>query len=76
MCKVLNVYRSSFSVWLKEPQSNAEKDNARLLEQIKISYYKVAVGMAVHASHMSCAIRVKYAEKTVCLLDEASQTHS
>jgi putative transposase len=38
MCKVLNVYRSSFSVWLKEPQSNAEKDNARLLEQIKISY--------------------------------------
>jgi putative transposase len=44
MCKVLNVYRSSFYVWLKEPQSNAEKDNARLLEQIKISYIQSGGG--------------------------------
>ena len=38
MCKVLNVHRSSFYAWLKEPQSDAEKDNVRLLEQIKASY--------------------------------------
>jgi putative transposase len=38
MCKVLNVDRSSFYAWLKELQSNAEKDNVRLLEQIKASY--------------------------------------
>lgn len=38
MCKVLNVHRSGFYAWLKEPQSNAEKNNVRLLEQIKASY--------------------------------------
>ena len=38
MCKVLNVHRSGFYAWLKEPQSDAEKDNVRLLEQIKASY--------------------------------------
>jgi len=38
MCKVLNVHRSGFYAWLKQPQSKAEKDNARLLEQIKASY--------------------------------------
>ena len=27
-----------FYAWLKEPQSHAEKDNVRLLEQIKVSY--------------------------------------
>jgi putative transposase len=38
MCKVLNVHRSGFYAWLKAPQSDAEKDNVRLLEQIKASY--------------------------------------
>jgi len=38
MCKVLNVHRSGFYTWLKELQSNAKKDNVRLLEQIKASY--------------------------------------
>jgi len=38
MCKVLHVHRSGFYAWLKEPQSHAEKDNVRLLEQIKFSY--------------------------------------
>jgi putative transposase len=37
MCKVLNVHRSGFYVWLKEHQSNAKK-NVRLLERIKVSY--------------------------------------
>jgi putative transposase len=38
MCKVLNVHRSGFYAWLKAPQSDAEKDNVRLLKQIKASY--------------------------------------
>jgi putative transposase len=38
MCKALNVHRSGFYAWLKEPQSDAEKYNVRLLEQIKASY--------------------------------------
>jgi putative transposase len=38
MCKVLNVHRNGFYAWMKEPQSNTEKDNVRLLEQIKASY--------------------------------------
>jgi putative transposase len=38
MCKVLNVHRSCFYAWLKEPQFDAEKDKVRLLEQIKASY--------------------------------------
>jgi len=38
MCKVLNVHRSGFYAWLKQPQSKAEKDDLRLLEQIKASY--------------------------------------
>ncbi len=38
MCKVLNVHRSGFYAWLKEPQSDAEKENVRLLERIKASY--------------------------------------
>ncbi|MFT6350185.1 MAG: putative transposase [Psychromonas sp.] len=35
---MLNVYRSGFYAWLKEPQSDAEKDNVRLLVQMKASY--------------------------------------
>ncbi|GAC11829.1 hypothetical protein GCHA_3899 [Paraglaciecola chathamensis S18K6] len=38
MCRVLNVHRSGFYAWLKEPLSNAEKANVRLLKQIKASY--------------------------------------
>jgi putative transposase len=38
MCRVLNVHRSGFYAWLKQPQSKTEKDNVRLLEQIKTSY--------------------------------------
>jgi putative transposase len=38
MCRVLNVHRSGFYAWLKQPQSVSEKDNVRLLEQIKASY--------------------------------------
>ena len=38
MCRVLNVHRSGFYAWLKEPQSKAEKANLRLLKQIQASY--------------------------------------
>jgi putative transposase len=38
MCRVLTVHRSGFYAWLKEPSSDAEKDDVRLLEQIKASY--------------------------------------
>jgi hypothetical protein len=54
-----------FYAWLKEPQSHAAKDNERLLKKLKPVMYKVAVCMAVHASHMSCAVWVKHAVKTL-----------
>lgn len=38
MCKALNVHRSGFYAWLKQPVSNRELDNQRLLEHIKASY--------------------------------------
>jgi len=44
MCKVLNLHRSGLYAWLKNSQSNAEKDNVRLLEQIKASYVQSGGG--------------------------------
>jgi putative transposase len=38
MCQVLNVHRSGFYAWLKQPMSKTEQDNARLLDRIKASY--------------------------------------
>lgn len=38
MCQALNVHRSGFYAWLKQPISNRELDNQRLLEHIKASY--------------------------------------
>jgi putative transposase len=38
MCQVLNVHRSGFYAWLKQPLSKAAQDNVRLLEVIKASY--------------------------------------
>jgi len=40
MCKVLNVHRSGYYKWLKEPISNLERFNNQLLEKIKASYYE------------------------------------
>jgi len=38
MCQALNVHRSGFYAWLKQPLSNRELENQRLLERIKASY--------------------------------------
>lgn len=38
MCQALNVHRSGFYAWMKQPVSNRELDNQRLLEHIKASY--------------------------------------
>tara|TARA_R110002060_G_scaffold6268_2_gene9552 strand:- start:457 stop:657 length:201 start_codon:yes stop_codon:yes gene_type:complete len=65
MCKVLNVHRSGFYAWLKEPKSNTEKDNVRLLERIKASY--VQSGGVYGSPRISCPVRVKHAVKTVLL---------
>jgi hypothetical protein len=37
------------------------------LNRLKLVIYKVAGFMAVHASHMSCAVRVKHVVKTMLL---------
>lgn len=38
MCQALNVHRSGFYAWLKQPVSKAEQDNIRLQALIKASY--------------------------------------
>lgn len=38
MCQALNVHRNGFYAWLKQPLSNRELENQRLLERIKASY--------------------------------------
>ncbi len=38
MCQALNVHRSGFYAWFKQPLSKREHDNQRLLERIKASY--------------------------------------
>ena len=38
MCHVLNVHRSGFYAWLKQPLSKTAQDNVRLLECINASY--------------------------------------
>jgi putative transposase len=38
MCSVLNIHRSGFYAWLKQPLSKTAQDNVRLLERIKASY--------------------------------------
>jgi len=38
MCRVLNVHRSGFYAWSKQPLSKSAQDNERLLERIKESY--------------------------------------
>ena len=37
MCRVLNVHRSGYYAWVKNPESNREKEDTILLEKIK--YY-------------------------------------
>lgn len=38
MCQALNVHRSGFYAWLKQPESAREQDNQRLLKCIKEAY--------------------------------------
>lgn len=38
MCQALNVHRSGFYAWLKQPMPKRERENLRLLERIKASY--------------------------------------
>lgn len=38
MCKVLDVHRSGFYAWLKQPMSKTAQENETLLERIKASY--------------------------------------
>ncbi len=38
MCTVLKVHPSGYYKWLKQPISNLEKENNKLLEHIKSAY--------------------------------------
>ncbi len=59
MCRVLNVHRSGFYAWSKQPLSKSAQDNERLLERIKESYVQSGLFMAVLGSRMILGDKVK-----------------
>ena len=52
MCRLLNVTRSGYYAWLKEPVSNRAQEDARLLRLIRASLWRAMASMERLASSL------------------------
>lgn len=74
MCRVLEVHRSGFYAWIKEPLSEREKEDGELLVAIRSSYeanYRVYGSPRVHRDLRANGVRV--GRKRVARLMTANQ---